>query len=100
MTAAGHTDGIVRDLDAIALRFLGSEFAEPTYADWPIEHRLDAYLRHNRLSDVDHNDGSACDALLQRVMANISRTRRFGTVAHRADRSCREDHPKDTARLG
>lgn len=80
MTAAGSKDLTVRDLDAIALRFLQSEFAEPAYANWPIERRLDAYLSHNRLADVDHDDGSACDALLQRVMANISRIRRSGTV--------------------
>lgn len=84
MTAAGRTAKTVRDLDAIALRFLGSEFAEPIYADWPIERRLDAYLRHNHLADVDH-DGSACDELLQRVMANLSRTHCPGIV-HRSNR--------------
>ena len=74
MTAAGRTAKTVRDLDAIALRFLGSEFAEPVYADWPIERRLDAYLRHNRLIDVD-----------QRVMANLSRTHCSGIV-HQSNR--------------
>jgi hypothetical protein len=28
-------------LDAVAWKFVGSEFAGQTYADWPIERRLD-----------------------------------------------------------
>ena len=40
-------------LDAIAWKFLGSEFAGQTHADWPIERRLDGYLLHHGL--IDHS---------------------------------------------
>jgi hypothetical protein len=33
--------------DAIVWKFVGSEFAGQTYADWPIERRLDGYLLHH-----------------------------------------------------
>ncbi|BBZ32995.1 hypothetical protein [Mycolicibacterium confluentis] len=82
MMAPGGTDEVVGELDVIAVGFLGSEFAEPTYAGWPIERRLDAYLRRiRRLTSVDHHNGSVYEALLDRVMAHIGRARRAG---HRA----------------
>jgi hypothetical protein len=41
-------------LDAIAWKFVGSEFADQTYADWPIERRLDGYpLRHGLVDIFD-----------------------------------------------
>ena len=66
-------------LDAIAWKFLGSEFAGQTYADWPIERGLDGYLLHHGLVDI-FNDGSACEALLERVMDNIGRAVRDGVL--------------------
>ena len=66
-------------LDALAWRFLGSEFAGQTYADWPIERRLDGYLLHQGLVDI-FNDGGACEALLERVMDNIGPAVRAGLL--------------------
>jgi hypothetical protein len=37
------------EFDAIAWGFLGSEFAEQIHADWPMDRRDDAYLRHHGL---------------------------------------------------
>lgn len=79
MTTAGHVELTKRNLDAIAWRFLGSEFTGQIYANWPIDRRLDAYLRHHELIDIV-NDGAAYNALLERVMANIGRARRDGLL--------------------
>ena len=69
-----------QELDAIAWRFLGSEFAGPMYADWPIDRRLDAYLQHHGPTDMV-NDGSVFKALLERVMANVGPALRNGVLA-------------------
>jgi uncharacterized protein YqjF (DUF2071 family) len=68
------------ELDKIAWRFLGSTFTRQTYADWPIDRRVDAYLLHHGLINV-MNDGTAYDALLERVMANIGPALRKGVIA-------------------
>jgi hypothetical protein len=70
--------------DAIAWKFVGSEFAGQTYADWPIERRLDGYLLHHGLVDV-FDDGSACEALLGRVMDNIGRAVRDRLLRRHVD---------------
>ena len=68
------------EFDAIAWGFLGSEFAEQIHADWPMDRRVDAYLRHHGLSDIVNN-GSAYHALLERVMVNIGAALRTGLLA-------------------
>ena len=80
MRPAGHVELTTGQLDAIAWDFLGSEYAEQIYADWPMDRRLDAFLRHEGRDDLV-NDGAAYDALLQRVMTNIRRARRLGRLA-------------------
>lgn len=79
MTLPGHVGLTERELDAIAWKFLGSEFTGERYSNWPIDRRVNAYLMHHRLTDVA-NDGAACDALLHRVMANIPRAHRHGVL--------------------
>jgi hypothetical protein len=67
------------ELDIIAWRFLRSEFTEQTYSDWPIDKRVDAFLLHHGPIEL-MNDGSAYNALLERVMANIGLALRNGTL--------------------
>lgn len=69
------------ELDTIAWNFLGSEFTGQVYAGWPMDRRVDAYLRHHGLIEVVH-DGGTYDALLVRVMANVGRALRNGVITH------------------
>ena len=80
MTPTDRVESTRQELDTIAWKFLGSEFAGPMYADWPIERRIDAYLQHHGLADLV-NDGSASKALLEPVMANIGPALRNGVLA-------------------
>lgn len=67
------------ELDAIAWRFLRSEFSTQTYADWPIDRRLDAFLLHHGPTAL-RDDGSAYSDLLDHVMANIGPAQRRGVL--------------------
>lgn len=69
-----------RELDAIAWQFLCSPFTKRDYWDWPLERRLDAYLRHHNRVDI-LNDGAAYEVVVERVMANLGRARRDGVLA-------------------
>ncbi len=69
-----------RELDTIAWQFLCSPFTKKDYWDWPLERRLDAYLRHHNREDI-LNDGAAYAVVVERVMANLGRARRDGVLA-------------------
>lgn len=71
--------GTVTEMDTIAWQFLCSPYIGRLYWDWPLERRIDAYLRHEDRSDV-LNNGAAYSELVDRVMANISRARRDGRL--------------------
>nr|WP_245848797.1 hypothetical protein [Mycobacterium palustre] len=60
------------DVDSIAWQFLHSAYAEDTYADWPLDRRLDGFLHRQGLARIAE-DGDAYDLLLGRVMAYIGR---------------------------
>lgn len=79
MAPTERTDRAGVQLDDVAWQFLRSEFAGEIYADWPIDRRLDAFLRHHGHREL-HDDGSAYDALLDRVMANIAPALREGVL--------------------
>jgi len=58
------------DVDALAWQFMHSAYADDTYADWPLDRRLEGFLRRRgpgRLAE----DGDAYDLILNRVMAYI-----------------------------
>jgi hypothetical protein len=77
--ATSHIAATERELDAIAWKFLGSEFTGRIYSNWSIEQRVDAYLAHQGLMDIV-NDGAVYGALLERVMANIGPALRTGVL--------------------
>jgi hypothetical protein len=80
MTPADRFELTRQELDAIAWKFLGSEFAGPMHTSWPLDRRIDAYLQHHGLTHIV-NDGSTSKALLERVMANIGPALRNGVLA-------------------
>jgi hypothetical protein len=80
MAPAEQVEVTRQELDAIAWRFLGSEFTAQIYANWSIDRRVDAYLLHHGLVDFV-NDGTAYSALLERVMVNIAHAIRLGLLA-------------------
>ncbi|MDY6995658.1 MAG: hypothetical protein SW019_03615 [Actinomycetota bacterium] len=65
--------------DDVAWQFLASEFAGDIYVAWPIDRRLDAFLRRRGYRGL-RDDGSAYEALLDRVMANIGAAMRAGVL--------------------
>lgn len=77
MTPADCTGLTGRQIEAIAMGFLSSEFTQQTYAIWPIDRRIDAYLLRRGLQAII-NDGSTFDRLMERVMANMGRAIRAG----------------------
>jgi hypothetical protein len=58
------------DVDALAWQFMNSAYADDTYADWPLDRRLDGFLRQRGLSRIAE-DGDAYGLVLNRVMAYI-----------------------------
>jgi uncharacterized protein YqjF (DUF2071 family) len=80
MTPAGELEMARQDLDAVAWKFLSSEFTGPVYADWPIDRRVEAYLLHHGMMGLV-NDGGTYAVLLDRIMANIGPALRRGVLA-------------------
>lgn len=80
MPRTDHLDMTSDILDAIAWKFLNSEFTGRSYLGWPIERRLDRYLVHQGLPDLV-DDGSTFNALLDHVMANIGPAFRSGVLS-------------------
>ncbi len=70
---------LVVDSDAVELawQFLRSPYAEDIYADWPLDRRLDGFLRHRGLVRLAE-DGDAYDLILDRVMTRIGTVHRRG----------------------
>jgi hypothetical protein len=79
MTPTEPAERTVAMLDAVARRFLRSEFASRIYCDWPIERRIEAYLRHHEASAL-LTDGYSYNLLIERVMANIPSALRDGVL--------------------
>lgn len=70
----------VAELDAIAWRFLRTEFTGQTYADWPLDRRLDAFLLHYGPARL-LAEGSSYNELLDVVLANVGPALRSGVLA-------------------
>jgi hypothetical protein len=59
------------DIDRIARRFLDSEYASAVYLDWPLDRRLEGFLRRGGLTNIA-DDGDGYNLLLDRVMSYVS----------------------------
>ncbi len=59
------------DVDVLAHRFLHSEYAADAYINWPLERRLEGFLRNCGMARVA-DDGDTCQLLLDSVMSDIS----------------------------
>lgn len=82
LTAVAHTSPVPLtecELDSIAWQFLGSAFTGLSYADWPVDRRIDAYLTRLGMNHI-LNDGDAYNAVLQHIMANIGPALRAGVL--------------------
>ncbi len=77
MSPTDAAESTNEDLEAVACRFLRSEFASQIYCDWPLDRRIEAYLRHHEASTL-LTDGHSYNLLLERVMANIGVAARRG----------------------
>ena len=73
--------GTAGEIDSLAWQFLCSPYTGRQYWDWPLERRVDAYLRHQERTDVIR-DGAAYSSLIDRVMANFPRARSDGRFDH------------------
>lgn len=90
MTAPADEVGLsLLELQRIAWRFLGSEFAGENYRDWPVDRRLDAYLVHHQLIRVV-KDTTAYNALMDLVMSSIGAALRSGLIGSPTARGNRQ----------
>lgn len=60
------------DVDAIAYDFLHSQYVDGTYSSWPLDRRLETFLRRSGLGRVA-DDGDLHGLLLDRAMAYYMR---------------------------
>jgi hypothetical protein len=58
MTLVGNVKMSKQEFDAIACRFLGSEFTGQIYADWPIDLRLVRPQRDGRTTEFVAESGT------------------------------------------
>lgn len=65
------------DVDALAWQFLNSAYADKTYADWPLDRRLDGFLHRRGLFRIAE-DGDAYGLVLERVMRDIGEASHSG----------------------
>ncbi len=67
------------ELKVIAWKFLCSPYAGDLYWNFPLEQRIDAFLRHQQRSDII-NDGAAHRDLVHEVMNNVALARSCGLM--------------------
>jgi hypothetical protein len=59
------------DVDVLAYQFLDSDYAADAYINWPLERRLEGFLRHRGMARIA-DDGDTCQILLDCVMGHIN----------------------------
>jgi hypothetical protein len=77
MSAIGNDRPLVtdRDVDQFARQFLHSDYVDDIHANWPLERRLEGFLRNRGLARLA-DDGDACIIILDRVMTYRGQARR------------------------
>jgi hypothetical protein len=78
-SATARTAAETGTIDTIAWEFLCSVYTGRDYWDWPLERRIETFLRRLQRDDL-LRDGVAYNNLVERVMANIARARRDGVL--------------------
>ena len=68
------------DVHALVGEFLNSGYRGQEYANWPIERRLDGFLRRRGLSR-HAIDGDVCNVIIDHIMARVSGTGRAASSA-------------------
>ena len=69
----GHTPLVNDfDVDQFAWQFLQSDYVEDIHANWPLERRLEGFLRNRGLARLA-DDGNVCTSILDRVMTYRTR---------------------------
>ena len=82
------------DIDLLAWQFLDSLYVENSYGNWPIDQRVEAYLRNRGMARVA-DDGDIVGILVGRVMSYL---RIFGPRPGRDGRHHLPDtHTEDAA---
>jgi hypothetical protein len=66
-----------RDVDELVWQFLNSAYVGDEYACWPLDRRLDGFLRRRGLGRLA-DDGDSFNIVLHRVMFGISVLARHG----------------------
>lgn len=56
------------EVRTLAAEFVNSGYRGAEFADWPIERRLDRFLRHRGVTR--HADGDMCRLILERLMTH------------------------------
>jgi hypothetical protein len=77
------------DVHALAGEFLNSGYRGDEYANWPIERRLDGFLRRRGLSR-HANDGDVCNVIIDRIMTRASGSKATISVEGRHSSSWRQ----------
>jgi len=68
------------DVHALAGEFMNSGYRGHEYANWPIERRLDGFLRRRGLSR-HADDGDVCNVIIDRIMGGFGDADRLPSTA-------------------
>ena len=98
MTSVGGDPPLVTDpdVDALTWQFLNSDYVDDEYANWPLDRRLDGFLRNRGLGRLADN-GDICNIILDRVMTYnsvVPRPHGQGSASATSSPSASPDPPR------
>ena len=90
MPALGGNASLLTDahVDALAWRFLNSDYVSDVYCRWSLDQRLSTFLRRSGIARVA-DDGDLFNVILDRVMTGISSAAGKATRSHAGPRPIR-----------